>query len=84
VLTVKNKSARIKLAIGLVVDPAEIDTVLQNTERHDGKREDVRPRLQVTPERFVGPSKGYMSVNAAIDHVAIPLTVSAAPVGFFT
>jgi hypothetical protein len=47
-------------------------------------QEDVRPGLQMTPERFVGTSRGYMCLNAAIDHVAIPVTVSAAQVEFFT
>jgi hypothetical protein len=34
-------------------------------------QEDARSGLQMTPQRFVGTSKGYLWVNGAIDHVAI-------------
>src|SRR5215510_11666597 len=58
-------------AIRLVVYAAQIRPVIQDAQRDDGKREDVRSRFQMASKSSVGSGQRHMRVNLAVDDVAV-------------
>src|SRR5712691_7098919 len=57
--------------IRLIVHSAQIGSIIQNAQRDDGKREDVRSRFEMASKRPVGSRQRHMRMDLAIDDIAV-------------